>query len=152
MEGVDVSGPGFDVIRLDADNNVWGMISSLRFMGDATDSISHLVKLDQAGDITGHWKISNPGSMPAFWNFEISASGDFFFAGIDDNNQAAWETATHTPDPFTGQVDDEQFEIADALNSIENSIISSSDITGILDTGGGGSDMLVIKLDPNSLP
>lgn len=152
LDGVDISDPGFDYIYLDENQNLWGMISSLRFMGTPDDSISHLLRLDQTGDVTGHWSINNTGSMPAFWDFEISSDGDLYFGGIDADNQSIWETATHTMIPFVGQVNDEPYEIIPAAITLEQPLGSSSNINGTLDTGGGGSDMLLIKLDPASLP
>jgi hypothetical protein len=127
------------------------LISSARLSG-SSDVFSHLVRIGATGTIDGHWEYTNTGSSPVLWNFQIMPSGHFYFGGHDNNNLGSWQTATHTEEPPVGEVRDEPFTLANASLLIEDKLITASDISGTLDSGGGGYDLLAIKLDPASLP
>ena len=109
-----------------------------------------LLEYSQDGDL--QWaRIWDSTGDDCCYSMDVDSFGSLYIAGRAGNAQGAWQLVSGTeniPSGITGQLAG-----ADGTpNGSEGTPSVSIDIpTGIEDTGAGGTDVLVMKIDPSSL-
>jgi hypothetical protein len=79
---------------------------------------------------------------------DIGSLGELYFCGYSHNASGTWRTITGTVTPGTGIAADYIGTFDDPMWVANVPPGAVSEQTGIIDTGGGGDDELLVKQNP----
>jgi hypothetical protein len=138
-------GSGFEWTRglsLGCDGSIYA-VGETRSFGTGWDVF--LLKYDDSGNLLSQ-KIWGESGDQAAGSILIDGMGDIFLAGSAPNNSGTWQDVTGTTGAPTGTLSSPSGTVGSPAGVITSPSATVTTPTGVIDTGGGGADVLLLKL------
>ena len=147
--GAGGGAPDLIDIVLDGLGNLYALVPEDEGVGAVGPQ---MYRCDTDGAGTGHWEYNHAGAASASFALAVDGDGYVYLAGKSVDNTGTWEAGSGTEGVFTGVLNDVTVNTVAGgglMTDIPGGLTTAS---GTEDTGGGGDDILVIKILADALP
>lgn len=141
--------PDLQAIVMDSLGNIFALVPQDEDSGPHGPQV---YRFNTDGVVTGNWEYNHAGGDSSAIGLAVDDDGYLYLAGNSIDNTGVWEAGSGTADVFAGVLSDAPVLTVVGTGVMSDTAGSLTPVSGTEDSGGGGSDVLVIKVLADALP